>query len=142
MKKKITALVTILLILSFLPTISKAQTLSEKEVLDNLCKKWIVDSIEINDINKKFPAPDNIKNNYTDFNKNGTFRGQDSDVILTGKWKLDYKKMQIINFNIDNPLIKGDIVFNIITISDRHLAITSKPMSGNHVTMHYKPGLE
>src|SRR5688572_25473753 len=83
--------VTILTILSS-SYIAMAQNSSQQRVVDNLCKKWVIDSIEVKDINRKFPAPANIKGNYTHFKKDGTFEGQDFGVVIKGKWKVDVKK--------------------------------------------------
>jgi hypothetical protein len=134
--------VLLALVIILMPNAVKSQTTEQEDILLNLCQKWIIDSIEINDQQKKFPPPENIKNNYSEFRNDGTFQGQDFDVVLSGKWKIDYEKMQIINYDIDNPLITGEIVFTIVNISKEHLAITSGPMSGNQVTMHYKPSNE
>jgi hypothetical protein len=139
MNTKKIIIATAILTLLYLPFIALAQVPNQQSIINNLCKKWMVDSIEVNDMNKKFPAPKNIKNNYTDFRKDGTFQGQEGAVVIKGKWKFDFEKMQIINYDIDNPEVKGEIVFTIIEINEKHLAIRSKPMSGNQITMHYKP---
>ena len=120
--------------------VAMTQNSSQQGIVDNLCKKWVIDSIEVKDMNRKFPPSANIKGNYTHFKKDGTFEGQDFGVVIKGKWKVDLKKMQITNYDIDNPQLKGEIIITIVEITENNLAITSKPMSGNQVIMHFKPG--
>jgi hypothetical protein len=120
--------------------VAMTQDASQKSIVDNLCKKWVLDSMEVKEMNRKFPAPANIKDNYTHFKKDGTFEAQDFGIVIKGKWKVDLEKMQITNYDYDNPKLKGDIIFTIVQITENNLAITSNPMSGNQVTMHFKPG--
>ena len=115
------------------------QTKGQETIIDNLCKRWVLDSLEINGTKKKSAPPENIKNNYTFFNRGGAFQGQNGGMLVEGKWKLDFEKMQITNYEMNNPILKEDIILTIININDTSLSITSSPMSGNKVIMHYKP---
>lgn len=127
----------ILLILPFLDTMG--QTKEKEKFKEYLCKEWKIDSLLVNDINKKFLPPENIKENYITFNENGTFNSQDMGTNLSGKWRFDVKEMKIINSDFNHPALKEDIVFNVLKLTQDKLVITSKPMSGGQVTLYYKP---
>jgi hypothetical protein len=90
---------------------SIAQIREEQNVIDRLSKKWVIDSIEIKDLNKKFPPPENIKNNYAHFKKDGTFEFQDNDIVIRGKWRINLEDLQIVNYDIEDPRLPDDIIF-------------------------------
>lgn len=115
-----------------------AQSRTHKRIFKNLCTRWELDSLQIRDTGEKFVVPDKIKGNYLRFYKNGTFESQDMGIRLNGKWKLNYDKMQIINFDIDNDRLPSEITFNIEECTKNSLVISSKPMSGGQTLMHYR----
>lgn len=90
----------------------------------------------------KYAAPDNIKDNYLSFKKDGTFQSREGPVELNGQWKLVFDEMKAIISDIDHPDVTEDIVFNIVELNKVQLAIKSKPLSGGHVTMFYHPAEE
>jgi len=71
------------------------------------------------------------------FKNDGTFSAQDNGIVIKGKWKVDLQKRQLISFEIDNPELKEGIIFNIIGITEKKLAISSNPMSGNQIILYY-----
>ena len=136
MKK--TLYVNIILVI-LLPSFALCQSKTQKDTINYICRRWVVDSIEVIEMNRRFAPPAEIKNNYTDYKINGTFEGEDDGIKVTGKWKYDSENIGIINYDMDNPKLKGEILFSIKEISDKCLAITSLQMSGNQIILRYKP---
>ena len=138
MKRKNVIFTMTILTLLLSSCVAVSQDSSQQGLVDKLCKKWVIDSLEVKDMNRKFPAPANLQGNYTHFKKDGTFEGQDFGIVIKGKWKVDLEKMQIINYDMDNPQLEAEIVLTIVTLTENSLAITSRPMSGNQVVMYFK----
>jgi|GEM_PF-2818050 len=138
MRFKVLALVTTFSII-FLPFMVTAQAKNIQDTLNFLCKRWVIDSIDVKDINRKFAPPENIKDNYAEYKRDGSFEGQDFGTVLKGKWKFNLDNTKIINYDIDNSNLKGEIIFTIIELTEKSFAITSNPMSGGQVIMRYKP---
>lgn len=127
--------------LLFLSVLQSAICLGQSSSSDMkilLSQEWQIDSLEFIDTKERFPAPTNIKNNYLIFDKNGKFNSQDSGINLNGKWNFDHPNMKIINSDIDHPEVKGDIVFDVVSLTQKRLVFTSQPMSGGQVKMIYK----
>jgi len=124
-------------LLFFLPLAAFSQTTGQQSLIDSLSRYWKVDSIGIKDVKGKFAAPLSIKDNFMFFKNDGTFSAQDNGIVIKGKWKVDLQKRQLISFEIDNPELKEGIIFNIIGITEKKLAISSNPMSGNQIILYY-----
>ena len=125
--------------LSCLSILCFGQTNNSKKMTltDSLCKNWNIDSIEIKESGMKFKVPENNKDNFMHFQNNMTFTSQEAGTIIHGKWKINIDKREILNYDIDNSELKNGVTLNIISLSKNKLAITSAPMSGNQIVLHY-----
>lgn len=130
---------TLVLTFLWLPNNAKEHENKNLNYLDLICKKWVIESLAVNDCDKKLTPPIELTEDYLDYRKDGTFTLLDDGKLIQGKWKVDYKKMQIINYNITNLDIYNDFVFRIVEISKNKLIISRDEIKTNLTCYSFKP---